>query len=217
MQVVFPPGAGGSWLSNLLYYAKNKEGLISNSEINFHSGKQVAIAHSTANLSNVSICIDSKLARYNFWCYYYYKTLLINIRNNQFENECDYDAFDSGNDHARFIHTWSGTGTYNIEWTDLLTNPKRAYEVISKVIALNNNYLSYDQFTKSVHAYIATCKKCKINMDGDKFKFWGIGVLESNGLGPNFSIKENFNQPIMNEYIKDYRDFIIERTTIFNV
>ena len=54
-------------------------------------------------------------------------------------------------------------------------------------------------------------------MDGDKFKFWGVAVLESNGLSPNFSIKENFNQPIMKEYLKDYRDFIIERTTIFNV
>lgn len=218
MHVLFPPGSGGSWLAGLLHFAKDGKKDTNPTNIHFHYVEKVNLSHTPENFSN-SIVINSELAKYNFWCNWYYKTYLNDKPTLGQENISNIDVLVNS---ARFIRQWNYSAEHTIEYTDLWLNQKCVFNVLQDYLCshnFQNNFLTFKQLQKSIENYKSTLSNIPIRFDiyTEEFKAWAIGTLEVYDISIPYDVEVYWESTELTDFLQEQYDFIIEKSKHFIV
>jgi hypothetical protein len=229
IKVQFPQGAGGVFLSSVLACCTQDIKWEKNQRINFHAfPAQVAYSHTFKKSSNV-ICIDSPLARYNFWVNYFRKKILCEVPYYRYQGKkwikSPFENLDAKKDgfwllnQARFIDHYVCQQSWQIDWIEMLEHPAKAWETIDQFLESNqkNNFWTLSQWLEAVDNYCNTLpKKITINPHHVHWQIWAIGILQNQDIISEIDIIENFRNQAYTQwlykYIENALDYTIKRT-----
>jgi len=225
IQVEYPHGAGGAFLSSVLgcctqgiYWEKKKR-------INFHKfPTQVENNHLFERSSNI-ISIDSPSARYNFWVYYFRKRILWELPYYRYQGKkwikFPYEDLDTREDgfwllnQARFIDHYASQQPWKINWIEMLEHPSKSWEIINQFLESNqkNNFWTLSQWLAAVDDYRETLsKKIVINPHHVHWQIWAIGVLQNQGIISEIDMLKQFQSQEYRQWLYSYLEKTLEYT-----
>jgi|688.fasta_scaffold742285_1 hypothetical protein len=224
IQVEFPHGAGGVFLSSVLGCCTQGIEWEKKQRINFHKfPTRIPSNHLFERSSNI-ISIDSPLARYNFWVYYFRKRILWELPYYRYQGKkwvkCPYEDLDIKGDgfwllnQARFIDQYVSQQPWKIDWIEMLEYPEKAWEIIDQFLESNqkNNFWTLSQWLESLNDYRCTLpKKIVINPHHIHWQIWATGILQNQDITSGIDIK-NFQDKEYRQWLYSYIEKTLEYT-----
>lgn len=225
IKVSFPQGAGGHWLSSVLYSAVTNQSFERQTK-NFHNTNKLIDREHSTPANDQTISIDSNFARFNFWTYYMTKRILKELPYERvhgkrlpkfhLEDSADQRNFFSLIDQSRFILSYKYQGQFQIEWTDLWQNPNRSWDIICKFLDQNDlqNYWNLSRFEQAVDAYHNTIinNRIYINIKHRSFQIWALGMLQNLDITPPFVFFDKFGSAEYTHWLTSHLPIITENT-----
>lgn len=224
ISVEFPPGAGGHFLSQVLQCCLDNTPW-SNRSINFH-GQSYSISkdHWLAPNHNI-ISVDSPLARYNFWIYYFQKKVVAELgyyrahgrrwnRSLSPATNARDDAFWLLN-QSRFIIQYQTQQKWKLDWIQMLNQPEISWQTIQNFLDSNKqfNHWHLNQWILAVDNYRNTLpKKIAINPNQIRWQIWATALLQEQGIIPDFDLFENFGSYQFRHWLSLHHDYLITQT-----
>lgn len=225
IQVEFPQGAGGMFLSSVLTCCTHGIGWEKKQRHNFHTfPTQVESNHYFKKSANI-ISIDNPLARYNFWIYYFRKRIIRELSHYRYQGKkwikCPFKDLDARKDafwlvdQARFIDQYTTRQSWKIDWIEMLEFPEKSWETIDMFLQSNfiPNSWTLSQWLEAVEDYRNTLpKKITINPHHVHWQIWAIGILQNQGITSEIDMIENFRNLDYQQWIGKYLENTIDYT-----
>lgn len=225
IKVEYPQGAGGVFLSSVLSCCTHGVEWKKTHRVNFHNfPTQIPSGHSF-DKSHSIIGIDSPLARYNFWVYYFRKRILWELPYYRYQNKkwikCPDKNLDYRGDgfwlldQARYIDTYICQQYWKIDWIEMIEYPEKAWDTIVKFIDSNqkHNFWTTSQWVEAVDDYRDTLsQKIAINPRHVHWQIWAIGVLQNRGITSEIDIIKNFGNQEYQQWLYSYIENTIDYT-----
>lgn len=221
--VEHPPGAGGNFIGSVLYCCIKNTNWI-HTDHNFHDYPKKILVEHKLDPSPLNICIDSPLAKYNFWIYYWKKTVLKEMPYRRYQGQrrpiCWFDNLSVIEDgywflnQCRYIQTFQSNQDWKIDWIEMIENPQQTWKTINNFLESNQqkNHWTLNQWIQAVDNYKSTLCTIKINSAQVTWKVWAVGVLHIQGIFPPWNVVENFNNATFNRWLSIYNKDVIDYT-----
>lgn len=229
IQVEAPQGAGGTFLSSVLYCCLS--GIAwepKKNAVNFHyvpDNQRVLFNHHWKKSTSV-LGLDSRRARYNFWLFYYHKRVcyelkLYRIHGHRWPSwHHSIKNYRSDGyallDQCRFINSFNSDQELILDWVEMIQSPERSWMTIQEFFFINRcqNRWNKDQWVSAVNSYRSTLKikKIHINIKHTYWQIWILSVLQHQGISPGFDLIENWRTPLLHDWLLQYQDSVIEYT-----
>jgi hypothetical protein len=230
IQVSYPQGSGGSWLSTVLHYCTVLDSEWMPEKINFHNrydydGKVKNFHH--VDVADNVLSVGNGNYKYNFWRLYIYKRILHELTYKRVRGmrvvSCPYNDYDDDKDdffqlvnRCRFIQNYQCAGKFKIDWQDLFYNPEKSWNVICEFLEYNQvkNYRTIGQYLITLENYKNTCKPVNININFKHklFKIWALAFLQNNNFTAPANLFDNFENPIIDDWILSNKSLILDYT-----
>ncbi len=225
LKIEYPHGAGGSFIAAVLFCCITDTEWISGLRTNFHPDKKIQSNH-LYDLSDTVLKVDSPLARYNFWIYYWKKRVLFELKYyrkgvNRWI-KCPYQDFGSKwksdgfwvLNQCRFIQDYCQNQTWRLDWLDIVNLRPEPWQIIDRWLQYHGakNFWTFEQWCLAVKDYTVTLPKVKINTNHISWKIWCVAYLQNQGIYPDFDLHENFYSERFNRWLESYNNSIVEHT-----
>jgi hypothetical protein len=228
IQISYPQGAGGVWLSTVLHYCTvlDSEWVLRKTNFHGHYERKIDNFHHTDVADNV-LSIGNGNYKYNFWKLYTYKRILHELTYKRVRGMrlvvAPYDNYINNEDdfywlvnQCRFIQDYHCAGKFQLDWYDLFYNPEKSWNTICEFLEHNQikNYRTIDQYLIVLENYKTTCRQINfnINFKHKLFKIWALSFLQNNNYVASFDIFENFEKAITDNWILNHKDLILDYT-----
>lgn len=225
IKVEYPQGAGGMFISTVLFCCVRDVDWVDTKRVNFHNSPcRVDSNHFFPENEN-TISIDSPRSRYNFWIYYFRKRLMrdeiIYRHHGRRWIKCPFQSLDIAGDgywvldQCRYINTYQSRQKWNIDWIQMIQDPDPAWETIQSFLESNKkqNFWKKSQWYQALSNYKETLpKKVVINPNHVSWQIWATAVLQDKGIAPAFHIPTHFGDKIYLEWLSAYIPDILEYT-----
>jgi hypothetical protein len=228
IQISYTHGSGGLWLSTVLYYCTVSDSEWVSQKINFHGQYERKINHfHHVDIADNVLSIGNGNYKYNFWKLYNYKKILHELtykkvrgmrvvaspHNNYVDKKDDFFWLVN---QCQFIQNYHCAGKFQIDWQNLFYNPEKSWNVICEFLEYNQvkNYRNIDQYLIALENYRNTCNQLNFNVNFKHklFKIWALSFLQNHNYAAPADVFENFENPIINNWISDNKDLILDYT-----